>query len=406
MLQTREQLIHLLTEAAEVEHNILCSYLYAAFSMKIGTKEGLTEREAEVVAQWRKIVLGVAVEEMGHLAIVNNLLVAVGGSPHFDRPNLPLEPGYHPSCFVVRLTPFDEATLDHFIYLERPEEAPLGDPEQFNAVAELPREPPSERLTPHAADYETIAQLYQAIREMLGSLVQQRGGEAFVGSTEAGQLDPEIMDMPGLAVITDLPSALRALDTIVEQGEGAPHAREDSHFARYNGIKREWEELKKNNPDFVPAFPAAQDPVMRRPVDPGERVWIIQPDAVLRLDLANAMYAQVVTLLVQSYDPVSDKDTRRAFVDAAILLMQGVSVLGQALARLPANPDYPGVNAGMTFAVPRNLGLRPPHSATSTILERLEELRDTYDEFLGTDPESPVAKAHRRIKRLTAPSDG
>ena len=90
MLQTREQLIHLLTEAAEVEHNILCSYLYAAFSMKRGTKEGLTEREAEVVAQWRKTVLGVAVEEMGHLAIVNNLLVAVGGSPHFDPPNLPL----------------------------------------------------------------------------------------------------------------------------------------------------------------------------------------------------------------------------------------------------------------------------------------------------------------------------
>ena len=406
MLHTREQLIHLLTEAAEVEHNILCSYLYAAFSMKIGTEDGLTEREAEVVAQWRKTVLGVAVEEMGHLAIVNNLLVAVGGSPHFDRPNLPLAPGYHPSCFVVRLTPFDEATLDHFIYLERPEEAPLGDPEQFDAVAELPREPPSERLTPHAADYETIAQLYQAIREMLGSLVQQRGGEAFVNSTDAGQLDPEIMDMPGLAVITDLPSALRALDTIVEQGEGAPHARDDSHFARYNGIKREWEELKKSNPDFVPAFPAAQDPVMRRPVDPGERVWIIQPDAVLRLDLANAMYAQVVTLLVQSYDPASDKDTRRAFVDVAILLMQGVSVLGQALARLPANPDRPGVNAGLTFAVPRNLGLRPPCSALSTILERLEELRDTYEEFLGTDPESPVAKAHRRIKRLTAPSDG
>ena len=76
------------------------------------------------------------------------------------------------------------------------------------------------------------------------------------------------------------------------------------------------------------------------------------------------------------------------------------------LARTPANPDYPGVNAGMTFAVPRNLGLRPPRSATATILERLEELRDTYDKFLGADPESPIAKAHRRIQRLKAPSGG
>ncbi len=32
----REYLIHLLTEAAEIEHNLLCSYLYAAFSLKRG----------------------------------------------------------------------------------------------------------------------------------------------------------------------------------------------------------------------------------------------------------------------------------------------------------------------------------------------------------------------------------
>src|SRR4051812_929034 len=126
MRHSREHLIHLLTEAAEVEHNILCSYLYAAFSIKRGVEEGLTELESERVAQWRRTILDVAVEEMGHLAIVNNLLVAVGGSPHFDRPNLPLAPGYHPSCCVVRLTPFDRETLDHFIYLEMPEQETLA----------------------------------------------------------------------------------------------------------------------------------------------------------------------------------------------------------------------------------------------------------------------------------------
>ena len=43
MGHSREHLIHLLTEAAEVEHNILCSYLYTAFSIKRGVEEGLTE---------------------------------------------------------------------------------------------------------------------------------------------------------------------------------------------------------------------------------------------------------------------------------------------------------------------------------------------------------------------------
>src|SRR5687767_15195111 len=42
----REQLIHVLTEAAEIEHNLLCSYLHAAFSLKRGIAEGLTPTEA------------------------------------------------------------------------------------------------------------------------------------------------------------------------------------------------------------------------------------------------------------------------------------------------------------------------------------------------------------------------
>ena len=140
MPNSREHLIHLLTEAAEVEHNILCSYLYAVFSLKVGVEEGFTLREADAVRRWAQVLQDVAMEEMGHLATVNNLLVAVGGSPHFDRPNLPLAPGYHPSCFVVRLSPFDRATLDHFIYLERPEEEPLPDAKPFEHPPELPRD--------------------------------------------------------------------------------------------------------------------------------------------------------------------------------------------------------------------------------------------------------------------------
>jgi hypothetical protein len=157
--QTREHLIHLLTEAAELEHNILCSYLYAAFSLKSGIEEGLSEREATAVAQWKRVILNVAVEEMGHLAIVNNLLIAIGGAPHFDRPNLPVAEGYLPACFTVRLTPFDEAALDHFIFLEHPEGSSIHDHDTFGAEAEIVREVKDIQLTPSAGDYETLADL-------------------------------------------------------------------------------------------------------------------------------------------------------------------------------------------------------------------------------------------------------
>jgi hypothetical protein len=65
---SREQLIYLLTEAAELEHNILCSYLYSVFSLKSELEEGLSGREAEAVVQWRRVILTVAAEELRYLA--------------------------------------------------------------------------------------------------------------------------------------------------------------------------------------------------------------------------------------------------------------------------------------------------------------------------------------------------
>ena len=44
---SREQLVHLLYEAAELEHTLMCTYLYAAFSLRSGEAEGLSQREAK-----------------------------------------------------------------------------------------------------------------------------------------------------------------------------------------------------------------------------------------------------------------------------------------------------------------------------------------------------------------------
>ena len=43
---TREALVHQLYEAAELEHNLMCTYLYAAFSLKQGVQEGLRLKAA------------------------------------------------------------------------------------------------------------------------------------------------------------------------------------------------------------------------------------------------------------------------------------------------------------------------------------------------------------------------
>ena len=86
----REKLLHALYEAAELEHNLMCTYLYAAFSLKCGVEDGLSAEEADAVARWRRTILKVSTEEMGHLVAVWNLTSALGGVPQFGRSNFPL----------------------------------------------------------------------------------------------------------------------------------------------------------------------------------------------------------------------------------------------------------------------------------------------------------------------------
>ena len=100
-------------------------------------------------------------EEMAHLALVNNLLLVLGGAPHFDRPNLPVAPGYHPAGFVIRLVPFTKATLDHFIYLERPADAEVPEGAgKYRSRATVERAMTPGHLTPSTPDYETIGEFY------------------------------------------------------------------------------------------------------------------------------------------------------------------------------------------------------------------------------------------------------
>ena len=45
VIEHREALIYMLCEAAELEHGIMCQYLFAAFSLKQSLDEGLNDDE-------------------------------------------------------------------------------------------------------------------------------------------------------------------------------------------------------------------------------------------------------------------------------------------------------------------------------------------------------------------------
>src|SRR6202034_4166282 len=134
VIEHREALIYMLCEAAELEHGIMCQYLFAAFSLKQSTAEGLTEAELEAVTRWRKQISHVATQEMLHLALVHNIMTAIGGAPHLARMNLPAQANHYPAGVQLALLPFGEQALRHFMFLERPEGMDLADADGLAAV--------------------------------------------------------------------------------------------------------------------------------------------------------------------------------------------------------------------------------------------------------------------------------
>jgi CDGSH-type Zn-finger protein/uncharacterized Fe-S cluster protein YjdI len=376
-LAQREVLIHALYEAAELEHNLMCTYLYAAVSLKDGEAEGLSAEEAAAVKRWRQVLLGVAIEEMGHLAAVWNITSALGGSPRFGRTNFPLDPGYLPACVVVKLAPFTADTLQHFVFLERPHGSTEQDGAGFAYARPYVRGGGAARLTPMAVDYSTVGDFYAALGEGLRALVARYGESNAFDGDPALQLSPEEVSLAGAKQVRCLKTALAAFAAIVEQGEGAPRDTVGSHYQKFLGIRTELRALMAKNPDLAPAHPAATNPVLRRPPRPEGRVWLENPDAVAAVDLANACYGLMLRLLAYAYAVRGPSAEKSLAVDLAIGLMQAVMPLAERAARLPAGPSNPQCNAGLSFIALRDSAALPPGPAARRLfVERFEQLAE------------------------------
>lgn len=368
-VQSREELIFLLAEAAEIEHNLMCTYLFAAFSLK-DESDGLTADQAKVVAGWRRQIIAIAVEEMAHLALVANITIAIGGSPHFGRPNFPIAAGYHPSGIVVELHPFNRATLDHFIFLERPENVIRQDGEGFEAPV-YDRNMRDDTLMPNARDYATVGHLYRGIRDALAELSERLGEDKlFIGDMSL-QVGADLVNLPGLSTVKCLKTALAACDTIVEQGEGASDDSARCHYRRFLDMCEGFSAFEAAG--VAPARPVADNPVMRKGPDRGH-LWVDAPEAAAVMDLANAIYNVMLRCLAQGF---SEGDTRikRVFIDVAIDGMFALSPVATYLTKLPASTTVPDLNAGMSFATLRDVTPLPEGKpALAFVAERLEEL--------------------------------
>ena len=301
-------------------------------------------------------------------------MVALGSRPHFDRPNLPVPPGYHPAGIQVSLRPFDLDTLDHFIFLERPLDAPLEDSSPYRAMEGTERGAEVGVLMPSAPNYATIGEFYQLLADGLDFLSARLGADRlFVGPADC-QMEANEIGVDELSVVTDLASARRAIHLIIVQGEGASATDDDSHYRHFLRIREEFNALRRQRDDFCPSRDVASNPVMRRPLS-DDRVHITAQPAASVLDAANAVYSLMLRFLVEIYEtPREPAGRRRALLGGATGLMKVLGELSDALTKLPATLEGSQL-AGVTFAMLRSTeGLAPGVDALGVLVDRLEDI--------------------------------
>ena len=255
VVERRKELTYLLCQAAELEHGLMCEYLYAAFSLKSTAGPGIRDDQLEAVERWRRMIFDIAGEEMLHWAVVQNLLTAVGSAPYVSRPHLPHQAGGYPPGVQLGLLPFGEAALQHFVYLERPEGVEGADAEGFERAGLPPPPMMPEEIVPRGQDFATQGHLYRSVERGFAHLADKLGEDRLFIGPAFQQADESSFGWPDLGPITDLEGASRALERIVEQGEGATGDWETAHYGRFLAVLRDYLAMRREDPSFEPVYP-------------------------------------------------------------------------------------------------------------------------------------------------------
>ncbi len=155
-----------------------------------------------------------------------------------------------------------------------------------------------------------------------------------------------------MRAVTDLNSALAAIATIVEQGEGGRRDHEKSHYAQFVTIGKQYDAMLAADSGFTPYRPVAPTPVMFRPIADDGATHVSVPESAAVLDLANACYALMLRLLASATGGMHEKPFRAVQLGCAIETMSIVKALAIRLTTMRAAAGA-AQNASMNFHLAR-----------------------------------------------------
>lgn len=319
-----------LQRAIELEHATIPVYLYAYFSL-----------DPAINADAATILKSVVVEEMLHMVLAANVLNAIGGAPAIShRHFIPTYPGHLPGGvegqLLLHLRPYSADQLEAFIEIEEPR-----DPINYDADVALVEVPSV-----------TIGEFYSAIANAITRLAPN----AFAPAPRR-QVGADLMF--GSLTVFDAPSAVEAIQTIIEQGEGTSSSPEEidgpngandvAHFYRLSELKHGRRLVKIQDVESPRSYAFAGDPVRvdpsgvyDLPADPASRDHPDGTPARRQVDTFNVTYT---TLLGQLHDLLNGHNDLDTFM-GSLKTMSRLEDLARAMA---AGSETSGVPIGPSF---------------------------------------------------------
>ncbi|MEA2138651.1 MAG: hypothetical protein QOG56_1801 [Solirubrobacteraceae bacterium] len=345
--------------AIELEHATIPPYLCALFSIVPGTNQEVAE-----------LIRSVVMQEMLHMALVCNLLNAVGGHPDIASPSfVPKFPGHLPGGvrpeLTVALRKCSIAQVrDVFMAIEAPNK-PLHVPADVPSYVDMAGidvdrsgKVTDEQLAATVAEQlELHFTLVEHVPLTIGWFYKEIGkgivelGDAIFSGEPALQMQPHHWrGAPGnLYAIADVTHALLALQEIERQGEGTPGTdptdgprHELAHYYRFKEIVEGRRMIETSPGEWAfegPAIPF--DPSTVLPMADGPDTGSLPPGSHVRsvAELCDRTYGNLLRSLDRTFNGAPED------LGAAVGLMFSLEVQARELMTIPLAAG----NAGPAF---------------------------------------------------------
>ncbi len=375
-------LSRLLWEAAVLEHQFMCQYLYAAFSLKRSPDVTCNAAQFEHVRRWASTLYMIARQEMEHLSIVNSLLTATGLDPCLLRFGFPSQSAWFTSDTRSRgraandpvpcdlpfvLSRFDYRTVCRFACMESPllgdvpardtpwvlancfidgnGQCPCAPGDGAEHVARFQLTGDGVGAPPGTVEPGTVQELYEAIGAELQRLTALHGEQWVFDGHLSGQSElPSEFDIY-LFPICDLSSALAGVRLVKEQGEGIEaSAGFTPHFLQFVDMARDYQALLAADPAFDPSVPLPLNPHVGAYANPVARsaAMLFDEGYYLLLQMLTGYYAHYDKKSFGSYPHLAAALEQTTFAPVMTMFVRS---LAQVMATLPSGD-------GTTFAGP------------------------------------------------------